>query len=50
MIRFTPRWPTSLARRPSRSIIAALVCAVAAILSYLALVSYESTTHTSIWH
>jgi hypothetical protein len=56
MIRFTPRWPfsfaTSLAKvpRPSRSTIAALVCAAVALLSYLALVSYESTTPTPIWH
>jgi hypothetical protein len=29
---------------------AALVCAAAALLSYLALVAYESTTPTPIWH
>jgi hypothetical protein len=42
----------SLARapRPSRSMMAALVCAAVALLSYLALVSYESSAPTPIWH
>jgi hypothetical protein len=52
MIRINLRWPMAFAKtaRPSRSTIAAVVCAAVALLSYLALVSYESTTPTPIWH
>ncbi len=43
MTRFTPR-------RISAPVMAALVCMVVALLSYLALVAYESTQHTTFWH
>ena len=49
---FASSFATSFAKapRPSRSMIAALVCAAVAMLSYLALVSYESSAPTPIWH
>jgi hypothetical protein len=43
MTRLTPR-------RISAPVAAALVCAAVALLSYLALVAYESTDHTVFWH
>ena len=43
MTRFTPR-------RISAPVVAALLCAAVALLSYLALVAYESTDHTAFWH
>jgi hypothetical protein len=43
MTRFTPR-------RISAPVMAALVCMVVALLSYLALVAYEPSLHTTFWH
>jgi hypothetical protein len=43
VIRFNPR-------RISAPVIAAVLCAAVALLSYLALVAYESTDHTAFWH
>jgi hypothetical protein len=43
MIRFIPR-------RMSAPVIAALLCVAVALLSYLALVAYESTDHSAFWH
>ena len=43
MIRFNPRLI-------SAPVAAALLCVAVALLSYLALVAYESTEHTAIWH
>ena len=43
MTRFDPR-------RISASVAAALLCVAVALLSYLALVAYESDHHTTFWH
>ena len=43
MIRFIPR-------RISAPVIAAVLCVAVALLSYLALVAYDSTGHTAFWH
>ncbi len=43
MTRFTPR-------RISAPVAAALLCVAVALLSYVALVAYESTDHTAFWH
>ena len=43
MIRFNPRLI-------SAPVADALLCIAVALLSYLALVAYDSTEHTAIWH
>ena len=43
MIRFNPR-------RISTPVIAAVLCAAVALLSYLALVAYDSTHPTALWY
>ncbi len=43
MIRFNPR-------RISTPVIAAVLCAAVALLSYLALVAYDATHPTLLWH
>lgn len=43
MIRFNPR-------RISTPVIAAVLCAAVALLSYLALVAYDATHPTAFWH
>ena len=43
MTRFAPR-------RISTPVIAALLCAAVALLSYLALVAYDETGHVAFWN
>jgi len=48
MSRFIPRWPT-VRDRVSAPMMAAVLCIAVALLSYLALVAYESEAHAALW-
>ena len=48
MTRFIPRWPLAFAK-PSRSTLVATGCAAVALLSFVALVAYDSPSYTAFW-
>jgi cytochrome c-type biogenesis protein CcmH/NrfG len=47
MTRFNPR---RISAPISTPVAAALLCVAVAVLSYLALVAYDATGHTTFWH